>query len=329
MTGVRPAALVVALAAFTAGCGGADTPRHEARDDRTLDRYGLRVTAPSGWDAEISRGAVRLANRPLPPRAPGLRTLEPGDLVVELLEREPSADEWGGIRADAGPPALDADDFTEPEPGTYPQHHAVARHFLAMAGRVFVLFAEAGARPVAEDAVTQANAALATLEVEPGDFYPGAVAPATFVAARGWHTGDSGPFERRPWGEQTQSWAATVAYADGPFDLPPRKTIERLPKDGILIWVGLSRASDPSAPGQRYSVHELPFRLADFTRHDEWEGRIRDVPEYELVTRVPGRYEVNVRIYFGRADPTQEMLAAAQAALDRLRLPDWGPWELE
>ena len=329
MTGVRPAAVVVAaLAALAAGCGGPETQQEDAGDDRALQRYGLRITPPPGWEAEISRGAVRLANRPLAGSAPGRRSLEPGDLVVELLEREPSPDEWGGIRAESGPPALDAGDFTQPEAGTYPEHHGVARRFLEISGRVFVLFAEAGARPVADDALAQANAALATLEVEPGDFYPGAVAPAMFAPARGWHAGDSGPFERRPWGEQTQSWAATIPYADGPLQLPPRKTIERLPEDGILVWVGLSRAWDPSAPRERVPVRELPYRLAEFTRHDDWEGQVRDVPEYELVTRVPGRYDVNVRIYFGR-EPTAEMRAAAEAALERLRLPDWGPWELE
>jgi hypothetical protein len=324
---VTRGAFVVALVLFAVACGGAP-PRPAGGEDVTISGYGMTISVPRGWEGEISRGAVRLANRTVPTE-PGPRTLERGDLVVSVLEREPSPDEWGGIDADAGPPTLAVDDFTAPESGTAPEHHGVAHRFVSMAGRVFVLFGEAGSRPVREDTVAQANAALGTLEVEPGDFYPGAVAPATFARAPGWHTGDSGPFGRRPWGEQTQSWAATVAYADGPFDLPPRRTVERLPEDGVLVWVGLSRASAPDALRARYPALERPYQLADFDVHSVWEGQIRDVPEYELLTRVPGQYKVEVRVYFGRGDPTPEMRAAAQAELERLRLPDWGPWELE
>ncbi len=42
-----------------------------------------------------------------------------------------------------------------------------------------------------------------------------------------------------------------------------------------------------------------------------------------------GQYDVDLRVYFGRRDPTDEMLVRAQEELDRLGLPDWGPWELE
>ena len=60
-----------------------------------------------------------------------------------------------------------------------------------------------------------------------------------------------------------------------------------------------------------------------------WEGQVRDLPEYRLWTRVEGQYDVDLRVYFGRPDPGGEMLAEAQAELDRLELPDWGTWELE
>ena len=60
-----------------------------------------------------------------------------------------------------------------------------------------------------------------------------------------------------------------------------------------------------------------------------WEGQIRDLPQHRLLTRVPEQYEVELRVYFGRQDPTAEMLERAQAQLDRLELPQWGPWELE
>ena len=44
---------------------------------------------------------------------------------------------------------------------------------------------------------------------------------------------------------------------------------------------------------------------------------------------MPGQYDVDVRVYFGQAEPTAEMLDRAEDELDRLELPDWGPWELK
>ncbi len=328
MTGVRYRAGVAALVLLTAACGGAEAPQRDPSDGETLGGYGLTITVPPGWEGRISRGAIRLANRSVPTK-PGPLALEPGDLVVYVLEREPSPDEWAGVDADAGPPTLATDDFEAPESGTAPERHGVAHRFVSMAGRVFVVYGEAGARPVSEDTIAEANAGLRTLEVEPGDFYPGAVAPATFAPAPGWHTGDSGHFERRPWGEQTQSWAATVPYADGPFDVPPRKTIDQLPENGVLVQVALSRAWAADALSARYPVHERPYQLAQFDVNPVWEGQVGDVPEYELLTRVPDQYEVEARIYFGRPIPTPAMRAAAEAELERLRLPDWGPFELE
>lgn len=44
---------------------------------------------------------------------------------------------------------------------------------------------------------------------------------------------------------------------------------------------------------------------------------------------VRGEYRIDLRVSFGRPDPTAEMRAEAQAMLDGLVLPEWGPWELE
>jgi hypothetical protein len=330
MDGVRRS-LAVALAAFAAGCGGAEAPPPSPVGDeaRTLGGYGLRVTASPRWDAEISRGAVRLANRALPPLGGGPRALEPGDLVVEVLERELPDDERAAVPVVSATPPITADAFAAPEDGTYPAHHGVLVRPFSVAGRVFVLFAEAGSRPVEDTTVEEANQILATLEVEPGDFYPGAVDPPSFAPAGGWHEGSSGPRPRGPDSEWATGWAATVPYRDEWNALPPRKTIEALPADAIVIWVGLSRFAALGLAEPDAGPPSFPYRLSDFVRHAEWEGQVGDVPEYELVRRVPGQYELNVRIYFGRGDPSAEMRDAAEAALERLRLPDWGPWELQ
>jgi hypothetical protein len=63
-------------------------------------------------------------------------------------------------------------------------------------------------------------------------------------------------------------------------------------------------------------------------RVDLWEGQVGDVPEYRLWAVSERGYQVDLRVYFGRANPTDSMLAEADAMLAGLEFPDWGLWEL-
>jgi hypothetical protein len=63
-------------------------------------------------------------------------------------------------------------------------------------------------------------------------------------------------------------------------------------------------------------------------RIDLWEGQVGDVPEHRLWAVSERGYQVDLRVYFGRADPTDSMLAEADAMLAGLEFPDWGLWEL-
>jgi hypothetical protein len=301
-----------------------------AADDPSAGRYGLSIAGVNGWDVEIARGAIRFANRPLPKLAlcGGPRELDPADLVVDILERDPPAAERGYFRALDKPPQISTGDLGPPEPGTYPAEHAVATVPFSLGSRFFVLFAESGARSVEPAVIDQANRILATLRVEPGDFYPGDVEPAAFRPADGWHTGSSGSRPVGADGDWTVSWASTVPYRDRWDALPMRETLESLPADGIVVWASLSRFCDPNDP-RRSPVHPRPYRLAEFEVLPGWEGQVRDLPEYRLWTRIPAQYDVDLRVYFGQAEPTVETLDRAQDELDRLELPDWGPWELE
>jgi len=99
-----------------------------------------------------------------------------------------------------------------------------------------------------------------------------------------------------------------------------------------VSWLGLSR-SNRFPPDRRddesFPARQPPFSLADLERRGAWEGQVRDVPEYVLWATVGRQYQVDLRVYFGRPDPTTAMLAEAQAMLDGLELPDWGPWETD
>jgi hypothetical protein len=300
-----------------------DSREPSAQYGAALERYGLSLSVPAGWDAEITRGTVRFGNRELP-GFPGPWQLAPGDLVVEVLERDTPAE----FPAADAVPQLAADDFAAPEARTYPGRWGLARASFTLAGRWFTLLAESGSRPVAPGDLAQANAILATLSARPGDPYSGQVEPARFEPADGWHTGSSGPRPEGAEGDWTTTWAATIPYRDS-WNAFPQRTLESLPRDGVLVWVSLSRFAEPTGRRAGFPVRPRRYRLDDFDVLPGWEGQVRDLPEYRLWTRVDGQYDVDLRVYFGRPRPTRETLARAQEELDRLDLPEWGAWELE
>ncbi len=320
------AGLLGALA--LAGCGAGEAPA-----TAVVERYGIRLEPPAGWDATISHGVVRGANFPLASRVRGA-PLEPGEVVLELFEADRSADSPPTDLSqypelDAAPP-LAADDFRPPEPGTM-QIEGLARRTFSLTGRLFVLFAESGSRTPRAEELEALDRLLSSLRVEPGDFYPGSVEPPSFTARGGWHVGNSGPRPVRADGDFLLAWAANVPYRDT-WNALPQETMARLPDDGVIVWVALDRDNHfpPSPDGSEgFPPLEPPFRLSQFERHSGWEGQVDDVPEYRLWATVDGQYRADIRVYFGRPEPTPAMRADADAMLAGLQLPNWPPWETE
>jgi hypothetical protein len=258
--------------------------------------------------------------------------LDAEDVIVFLFETDGAAGEELPRYAE-GVPRLTEEDFGSSDGLTEDSSrsgHGYARRLFTVSGRHFALFAESGARPPSSGALRGLNELLASLRVEPGDPYPGTVEPARFAPRPGWHLGTSGPDERRASHEWTTSWASTIPYEDEWNALPPFKTLLRLPEAGIVVWVSLSRTNrvPPHPDGnETFPPREPPFLLEEFERRDSWEGQVRQVPEYVLLGTVRGQYQLELRVYVGRPDPTRAMLAEAQAMLDGLVLPDWGDWE--
>lgn len=336
--------------ALVAGCGAAATDEQHrdgsagvgAPAGRVLGpRYGVSATLPRGWDGVLARGALHAATFPVSAGLPAwdrhATDLREDDVVLSLFENEPRRSpplEPGEYPSLEGRLGLEADDFHPFDGVTEDSRvtgHGYARRVFRTAGRFFVLFAESGARVPEPRVLDDLNALLGSLTVEPGDFFPWAVEPARFQPRPGWFLGTSGPDEARAEGEFTTSWASTIPYEDEWNALPMTETLRRLPADGIVIWVSLMRSNrlppretDPCCPARR-----APFRLGEFERRETWQGQVGDISEYVLSGTVGDRQRIDVRVYFGRRDPTDAMRAEAERMLAGLHLPDWGAWETE
>lgn len=343
------AALIV-LAGLGAGCGARGAaesapdpaPPVGQSSGQLGPRYGIAVVLPDGWDGRLGRGAFHAASFPLPEDSVGwaveaAETLSPDDVLLSLYENEPPASEPPGPdeypKVD-GPVRFEASDFMPFDGLTDDSRatgHGYARETFQMSGRLFVVFAETGQREPPAATLAALNDLLASLVVAPGDFYPGAVKAPRFSERAAWFIGASGSDESRAEGEFTTAWAATVPYVDAWNALPPAETLRRLPSDGVVIWAGLSRSNrnPPQAEGTPgFPAREPPFSLDDFDHRAGWEGQFGDLPEYVLWATVRGQYHLDLRVYFGRPDPSERMLAEAQEMLEGLELPDWGSWEV-
>jgi hypothetical protein len=289
-------------------------PPTPASSNEHLAGYGIDLALAPGWHGRIAEcltldtATFDLSGVDLTASFPG----GPDDIAMRLIEHGGSDAPFVTARL---PPELVPTEFVAPDGEQVP---ALTSRSFVVGGRQFVLLVLAGSLPPSPAAVAEANEILATLRVEPGDFYPGQVDAATFAAAPGWHTGTSGPAEVEPGGTQTTSWASTVPYGDGPYDFPPHETLAALSPDDIAIvaWLSRGRGScSELAPGRP------PFDLAD-AQEGSFEGVPPERATYRIAAHLSG-FDVTLWIFFGRAEPSDEQLDRAQAELEHLRLPDW------
>jgi hypothetical protein len=148
------------------------------------------------------------------------------------------------------------------------------------------------------------------------------VAPVALAQpAVGWNVGSSGTVATSVMGRPTPTstaWAANVRYRDRAVSDPPSRTLARIPRRGVVVWVSIQPPLMWPPDGRRTSGH---FSLGDAYRFQCCDGSDALVPEWELYGWGPRHtYSVLARIYFG-STPTRTMKAQAQHALDGLRLP--------
>lgn len=134
-----------------------------------------------------------------------------------------------------------------------------------------------------------------------------------FVQAAGWKTrvsaGVYAPF----------AWAVRPALAGNPPADAGTGFWTRLPRNGILIFVGVDIPLNQSK--LRWPRRSFPFSVRAMLPSDHWEGK--PLPRLQLrgTNGRVGRQRVWVMITFGNLHPTSAELDAAQAELGRLLLP--------
>jgi hypothetical protein len=264
----------------------------------------MRMQLPPAWHGRVSHGNLAAATFPIPRGDRGfgratMRRMRDGDVLLLISEWAPMPGEHPPCRPRRRAPALSG-------PRSFCLSH---RHFVVFFRR----------RKPTSATLAQAKRTLRSLRVRAGDFYPGRVRPARFPRRPGWHVGTSGAGAIGPSGAQTGSWTSTVRYRDPPFQLPPVRTISRLPRNGALIWLGVW--ADSRHPPPTMSRHNS-LRIVRGAIERGFEGVPSRFGLYRaLVPR--RRYVLDLWVFFGRARPSRAAVRRAQAQLDAVRLPRW------
>ena len=138
-----------------------------------------------------------------------------------------------------------------------------------------------------------------------------------FLPAKGWTVVQDGRLG--------EGGAPTAIAANVPLDPDddlrdaPIATLESMPSRGVLISTSFTVRGDPASDGA-FPVRSLPLRMSSA---EHVPARLdplpltRDLARYRLRAAV-GRYNVDARIYFGTAAPSQAQRSTAQAQLSRL-----------
>ena len=148
----------------------------------------------------------------------------------------------------------------------------------------------------------------------------GTLPPPGIHANAGWLTATTGvtnPSQLEP-----QVWAITArSNTDAlmPFDL--FNGLKKLDATAALIWAATLRRGGFAKP-HAFKPAAWPPRLPDFRVDHGWEGQPLPRIQQRLLGITTGGWSLGVRVYFGTQRPSKQLLAAVQAELNRLTLPE-------
>jgi hypothetical protein len=148
-----------------------------------------------------------------------------------------------------------------------------------------------------------------------------AAPPAELRRGDAWHVGTArlDAAAGCPRCVQTESWAATIPYADPPNQLPPWQTLARLPRHGIVVH--LTRSWEPSPP--RWIHRRRTLRIVRADIHANFEGNAAGrASVWSTSTWRAGSY-VSLWVFFGSPRPSAPDVARAQREIDATRFRPW------
>lgn len=148
---------------------------------QTLNRQGLEIGLPDGWDARIyrreavddviTRRALHAANFALPTNlgdyaVGAIEGMTPGDVLVVLLEFDPGNAGQGLFANEGLPTDLAASDFSPTAMPRAMPGRTAAQWFFSLNGRAFCLYVALGSHTERAAMIDQVNQVVATLKVD-------------------------------------------------------------------------------------------------------------------------------------------------------------------
>lgn len=230
-------------------------PREGRTTGRAVDRYGVHLDLPAGWDSRTFQSGdtryVLLANFEIPPGGvvspADLREGLGADQVTVFLQDLTEICPCGGFEQLQGPASITPSDMTSFE--GVPNEHAFGRRTFVASGRSFDLWVEFGSRPAPTAVLGDVNDVLATLRITPES---------------GWVVHEDRNDGVRISTPATWTWREDpvpnlgeprILFAAGTWDFPvggqcgPNPALEDLPADGAFVWL---------------LEYRIPGRLGDF-----------------------------------------------------------------
>jgi hypothetical protein len=235
----------------------------------TVERYGLRLEVPDGWDSLVFLSGearyVLVANFEIPPDITGFSSelrdgLRPGQVTLFLQELTSVCPCPGFDEAEL-PISFDSTHMTSFE--GVPNHHAFARRTFIVSGRWFDAWLEFGETPPPDDLLARVNDMMATLRIGPDS---GWVSHEDQDDAVTISLPDSWTWREDP---VPSLGEPRILFAAGTWNFPtggecgPNPALEGLPAAGAFVWLLEYRVPQ--------NVQDFPSRPDPFTLTGEPE----------------------------------------------------------
>ncbi len=131
--------------------------------------------------------------------------------------------------------------------------------------------------------------------------------PVTFLPSDGWASDATNA------GNEVSAWTADADMTAGEATFPDPAALS---EDGILVTVFQVGDEPPAPDNPNFPPASLPLDLPEEIE-TSWEGYTEGRSRSTLLVAVNGR-ALQIHVYYGTTEPSEEMLVEAEAALERL-----------